>query len=238
MTLSSRYRKRKSAHVWRSGAAATPLETLLPQSIGYRLYRHSALQFDFLDVFRRGRAPEHPFSALLPSADLPLELPPELAALDLVYRYLKTIGRANGLKRSYINLCLLLSRALGVRCLSLAADEVDLDFACVAEGGRLTHLSAACSDLTVSFADGQTVIEPSAPPPGDRADISQRELREALPEVRVTARIPWPGDDLHPNVLAEWRRFGSNAPAVIGLGQRDFSFDKRDFEVIAERACS
>ena len=90
----------------------------LPKYIGYRVYLHRGANLYLLDTFRPAKTPQYPFQTLLPSADIPLELPYDLQSLERVYSGLGPLKLANGFKKSYINSALLLNRLLQVTVFS------------------------------------------------------------------------------------------------------------------------
>ena len=238
MDLSTPHLKRKTAHVWRGGDTAK-LSSFVPQSVGYRLYLHRPTKLYFLDTFR-GLPPSQPFSGELPAVDLPLELPATLASITSVYAHLTKSGRAHNIKRSQMNFCRALSEEMQSPCLSFAVDDRTLDFACICEAGELRQMRTCCADLTLSFVDGKTRIEPWAPPGDEHPHAylmmpSRRSLQAALPNVEVAVKIPTPENARHANALALWRMFTGDALPPIGLGEWDFSFPDAEFEVLNER---
>src|SRR5215471_1528455 len=98
-----------TAHVFRGKPNLSRLSEL-PKSIGHRLYLHRAANLFLLDTFRASKPPQYPFRTLLPSVDIPLELPPRLEVLERLYSQLRLLHLAGGFMRSYINAALLLNR--------------------------------------------------------------------------------------------------------------------------------
>ena len=238
MDLGSPHLKRKAAHVWRGGDI-TKLSSFVPPSVGYRLHFHRPTKLHFLETFR-GIAPSQPFSGELPAVDIPLELPDTLASIASAYDHLKKSGRAHNIKLAYVNVCRALSEAMQSRCLSFAVDDRTLDFACICEAGELRQMRTCCADLTLTFIDGKTRIEPWAPPSDEHPHAylmmpSRRALQAALPDVEVAVKIPWPENARHANALTLWRMFTGDAPPPIGLGEWDFAFADDEFEVLTER---
>jgi hypothetical protein len=123
--------------------------------MGFEVYRHRQLDVFAISMFRRSAPADYPLSASIPTKDLPLELGPHLVALNEAYQMAHRRMQANGIKRSYVNLAESLSTALNQAVLAVFADDDEDDFACVAETGRLTYLSARCGGEDVCFKDGK-----------------------------------------------------------------------------------
>src|SRR5689334_19623362 len=128
-----------TAHVFREKSNVSRLAEL-PKSIGYRFYFHRAANVYLLDTFRPSKVPQYPFQTLLPSADIPLELPRGLEALERLESRLGPLNLANGFKKSYINAALLLNWLLQAPVFSFASNDDDLDFTCSAGNGSLSRL--------------------------------------------------------------------------------------------------
>jgi hypothetical protein len=133
----------------------------LPASVGFSVWRHGSLPLFAVDTFAAARPPQRPLSVATPALDLPLELPPDLAPLDVLHERLRADGAAGGFHRAYVALSRLLSAALRQRVLSLYADDDESDFACLSASGKLEHLSARCGDRLVAFEHGQLELAPA-----------------------------------------------------------------------------
>jgi hypothetical protein len=144
-----------ACHFTRQAPSGSSVRGALPQSIGFAIYRHQALRLFAIDTFRAAKPSRFPFSVATPAADLPLELPPDLAALSTLFEQLREEGIANGLKRSYINLACILSSCLGLDVLSVYADDDGNDFACVAAHGKAARIAARCGNQVVGFENGR-----------------------------------------------------------------------------------
>jgi hypothetical protein len=143
---------------------ARVLRHALPESMGFELYRHRELDVFAISMFRCTAPPDYPLSASIPTKDLPLELGPHLLALSEAYQRAHRKKQANGIKRSYVNLAESLSAALNQAILVVFTDDDEDDFACVAEIGRLTYLSARCGVEEVYFKDGLVQWRPIEEP--------------------------------------------------------------------------
>lgn len=153
-----------TAHVFREKPDVSRL-TGLPKSIGYRVYLHRAANLYRLDNFRPAKVPQYPFQTLLPSADIPLELPPGLETLERLYSRLGPLNLVNGFKKSYINATQLLNRLLQVPVFSFASNDDDLDFTCSAANEALSRLKCRCGDLVISYDNKRVQVAPWCPRP-------------------------------------------------------------------------
>ena len=151
-----------TAHVFREKPDFSRLGEL-PKSIGYRAYLHGTANLYLLDAFRASKVPQYPFQTLIPSADIPLELPPALEPLERLYSRLALLKLANAFKKSYINTALLLNHLLQVPVFSFASDDDELDFACSASDEALSRLKCRCGDLVVSYDHTRLQIAPLVP---------------------------------------------------------------------------
>src|SRR5262245_28916673 len=129
-----------SAHFLKQRPDPAQLRAALPNSIGFTVYEHETHPVFAIDTYRATKPSRYPFSAATPATDLSLDISAELST---IYEQLRAENAANGLKRSYINLCRALSTATTQEVLSVYADDDGNDFTCLC-GGRST-----------SFRDGQ-----------------------------------------------------------------------------------
>ena len=178
-----------TAHVFREKPNFSLLAEL-PKSIGYRAYLHRAANLYLLDAFRASKVPQYPFQTLIPSADIPLELPPGLEPLERLYSRLVPLKLANAFKKSYINTALLLNRLLQVPVFSFASDDDELDFACSASDEALTRLRCRCADLVVSYENTKLLIAPLVPEAEEDEDqlTDTSSLGSALPDAEILRR--------------------------------------------------
>ena len=200
-----------TAHVFREKPDFSRLGEL-PTSIGYRVYLHRGANLYLLDTFRPAKTPQYPFQTLLPSADIPLELPYDLQSLERVYSGLGPLKLANGFKKSYINSALLLNRLLQVPVFSFASDDDELDFTCSVANGTLNRLKCRCGDLMVSFDGKKVRIAPLVPEAEEDEDLlsDTAALRTALPDVEILPReTPW-NTQLHCTTMEELQRIVQN----------------------------
>lgn len=222
-----------SAHITRDTPDFQRLAEL-PSSIGHRVYHHDAAKVHVIDAFRASRPPEYPFQTPVPAADIPLELPPELNALESVYDYLNKLKLANSFKKSYINFGLLLNRLLDVPILSFISDDDEWDFVCTVADRSLSRLKCRCGDLVITYQDGNPQIQPLVPEFDDDDEFLTNldDLRTALPDVTVADRIvPW-DSQLHAIAAEEWQLFGSTNTMILGLGSFDPPEDEPDWKLI------
>src|SRR5690242_18250971 len=117
-----------SGHFMRHRPDSAKLRAALPKSIGFTVYEHQAHPVFAIDTYRATKPSRYPFSVATPATDISLDVSAELAA---IYEQLRIESAANGLKRSYISLCCILSRALKQEVLSVYSDDDGNDFACL-----------------------------------------------------------------------------------------------------------
>jgi hypothetical protein len=209
----------------------------LPPSFGYAAYFHEGMGCYLLDLYASRKPPKYPFCSLVPTADLPLDLPTELSALSQFYQILGRLNRANGFKRSYVNLALLLSQRLSTDVMSFVADDDGLDFACTVRGGALTRLRFRCVDLLVTYTPSGLLIEPSFSEDEPDADwlTDLADLRAALPSAEIKERtVPMP-TALHALATREVAGFTGVTQPILGLGSFDPPQDERQWRKILQR---
>ena len=224
-----------SAHIVRDEPDATRLGEL-PSSIGWRVYHHQSANVYIIDTFRAARPAEYPFQTRLPAADIPLELPSDLSALEAFYGFLQKHGLADSFKTSYINFGLLLNRVLGMPVLSLISDDDQMDFAATACDGMLARLKCRCGDLIVTHDAGETQIQPLIPEFEEDEEFltNLEELRVAVRGATVADRNrPW-DSRLHGIAMDEWKRFANTDALILGLGSFDPPDDERDWRLLGE----
>jgi hypothetical protein len=190
-----------------------------------------------LDIYASRKPPKFPFCSLAPAADLPLDLPTELSRLNQFYEVLVRLNRANGFKRSYVNLALLLSQWLSSDVMSFVTNDDQLDFACTVRGGALTRLHFRCDDLLVTYSPERLLIEPSFSEEEPDADwlTDLTDLRAALPFAEISERtIPMP-TALHSLATREVAEFTGVKQPILGLGSFDPPQDQSQWRKILQR---
>ena len=225
-----------TAHVFREKPNFSRLAEL-PKSIGYRAYLHQAANLYLLDAFRASKVPPYPFQTLIPSVDIPLELPPALEPLERLYSQLAALKLANAFKKSYINTALLLNRLLQVPVFSFASDDDELDFACSAFDETLSRLKCRCGDLVISYDHTQLQIAPLVPEAeeGEGLLTDTSRLGSALPDAEILPReTPW-NTRLHAIATEELKAFGGIKEAILGLGSFDPPEDESEWRLVASR---
>src|SRR5262249_30913470 len=138
-----------------------------------------------MDTFRDSKAPQYPFQTLFPSAEIPLDLPPDLQVLDRLYSQLSALKLADAFKKSYINAALLLNRLLQVPVFSFVSNDDGLDFTCSASNGVLSRLRCRCDDLMITFSENKVQIAPLIPEDAEDDDLftDTAALTAVLPDV-------------------------------------------------------
>lgn len=225
-----------TAHVFREKPDVSRLAEL-PKSIGYRVYLHRGASLYLLDTFRPAKEPQYPFQTLLPSADIPLELPAGLEALERVYSRLGPLNLANGFKKSYINTALLLNRLLQVPVFSFASNDDDLDFSCSAANGALSQMKCRCGDLVISFDGRKVQIAPLVPEAEEDEDLltDTAALKSAMPDVEMLPRkTPW-NTQLHCIAMEQLQAFAGLKEMILGLGSFDPPEDESEWQLVASR---
>ncbi len=208
----------------------------IPKSIGFRIYHHRIAKLFLIDTFPASKPPRWPFTTKLPATDIPLELPPELTALESLYRYLLRRGLADCFKTSYINFSLLLNRSLKTPVLSFASNDDGLDLACVASNEQVERLDFTCEDLRIKYADGNLSIQPLLPEFEEDDGLTDLvDLRTALPLLTVHDRdIPW-DSRLHSVAIENYQSFAKTTDLILGLGSFDPPEDEEEWTLIGER---
>lgn len=225
-----------TAHVFRDKPNFSRLAEL-PKSIGYRAYLHRGADLYLLDTFRASKVPEFPFQTLIPSADIPLEMPPTLEILQRLYSRFGSLGLANPFKKSYINAALLLSRLLQVPVFSFASDDDELDFTCSASNEAFLRLRCRCGDLLVSYDNKKLQVAPLVPEDEEDEHVltDTTRLKSALPEIEILPReTPWK-TELHWIAAEELRAFANLSDTILGLGTWDPPEDESEWQLIASR---
>jgi hypothetical protein len=225
-----------TAHVFREKPTFSRLAEL-PKSIGYRAYLHRAANLHLLDAFRASKVPQYPFQTLIPSADIPLELPPALEPLERLYSRIAALKLANAFKKSYINTALLLNRLLQVPVFSFASDDDELDFACSASDEALSRLKCRCGDLVVTYDNAKLQIAPLVPEAeeDERLLTDTSSLGSALPDADILPReTPW-NTQLHAIATEELQAFAGIKEAILGLGSFDPPEDESEWRLVASR---
>jgi hypothetical protein len=223
-----------TAHVFSERANLSRLAEL-PKTIGYRVYWHPTAKHYVLDTFRPIKMPQYPFQTLLPSADIPLEFPPDVEVLERVYSRLGPLKLANGFKKSYINGALLLNRLVDVPVFSFASDDDELDFTCSASDGALSRLRCRCGDLVITSSDARVEIAPLQPEEDDDLLTDTAALQSALPDVRILPRETAWNTQLHWIAIEEFQAFAGIKDSILGLGSFDPPADESDWQLVASR---
>jgi hypothetical protein len=225
-----------TAHAFREKPDVSRLADL-PKSIGYRVYLHRAANLYLLDTLRPSKPSQYPFQTLLPSADIPLELPSDLGLLERLYSRLGPLNLANGFKKSYINAALLLNRLLQVPVFSFASNDDDLDFTCSVSAGALIRLKCRCGDLVISYDNSKLQIAPLVPEAVEDEDLltDTVALKSALPGAEILAReTPW-NTQLHAIAIEELQKFAGIKEAILGLGSFEPPEDESEWQIVASR---
>jgi hypothetical protein len=224
-----------SAHVFRDRPDLSRLGEL-PHSIGYRVYLHATANLYLLDTYRPTKVPQYPFQTSLPVADIPLELPAGLEALEHLYLQLVRLNLANGLKKSYVNAAIMLNQLLQMPVFSFISDDDEFDFACSVADGKLSRLRCRCGDLVI-FSDGRrTEVLPLVPEFEEEAELTDESvLKAALPDVAVLPReMPW-NPQLHWIAMEELKSFAGIKEMILGLGSFDPPEDESEWKLLASR---
>jgi hypothetical protein len=225
-----------TAHCFRENPNLSQLAGL-PKSIGYRVYLYRSLNLYLLDTFRPTRIPQYPFTALLPSADIPLELPTELAILEKLYSQLFQLKLADSFKKSYINFAILISRILQTPILSFATDDDGLDFTCSVENGALSSLKCRCEDLLITFNNNKLQIAPLILDDVEDENLltDTNSLQIAVHEAHVLPReTPW-NSELHAVAIEHFKKFTGYNQTILGMGSFDPPEDDSELQLIASR---
>jgi hypothetical protein len=225
-----------TAHVFSEKPDVSRLAEL-PKSIGYRVYLHRAANLYLLDTFRPAKVPQYPFQTLLPSADIPLELPPGFETLERLYSRLGPLNLANGFKKSYVNAALLLNGLLHVPVFSFASDDDELDFTCSAANGALSRLKCRCGDLLISYDQRRAQIAPLVPEAAEDEDLltDTAALKIGVPDVEFLPReTPW-NTQLHWIAMEELQAFADTKETILGLGSFDPPEDESKWQLVASR---
>jgi len=224
-----------SAHVFRDRPDLSRFGEL-PNSIGYRVYLHATANLYLLDTYRPTKVPQYPFQTSLPVADIPLELPAGLEALEHIYSQLVRLNLANGLKKSYVNAAIMLNQLLQMPVFSFISDDDEFDFACSVADGKLSRLRCRCGDLVI-FSDGRrTEVLPLVPEFEEEAELTDESvLKAALPDVAVLPReMPW-NPQLHWIAMEELKSFAGIKEMILGLGSFDPPEDESEWKLLASR---
>ncbi|MFN7289090.1 MAG: hypothetical protein ACK5T6_00775 [Pirellula sp.] len=223
-----------TAHVTLQEPSANDLASI-PKSIGFRIYHHRAAKLFLIDAFPASKPPKWPFTARLPATDMPLELPPDLTALESLNRFLLKRGLADYFKTSYSNVSLLLNRLLKSPVFSFASNDDGLDFACVASREHVERLEFTCEDLHVTYANGTASIQPLVPEFEEDDGLTDvDELRKALPLLTVLDRdVPW-DSRLHSVAIDNYLSFAKTSDLILGLGSFDPPEDEAEWTLLGE----
>jgi hypothetical protein len=201
-----------------------PVEWLarLPPSIGWRLYREPVTAAFLIEVFASSaKPPRWPFGHLPRIPELALELPDRLAPLNDLYDVLLHQRRAGPFRRNYVNLNLLLSRALDMLVFSFASDDDGTDLACCSIAGQLHRLRFETNRLEIVWIDGRGVITPLRFDDDHAvADADLQELKARLPRFDVQATVEGRAL-LHRIAAEECRDFLRMDAPILGLGGED-----------------
>lgn len=211
-----------AAHLVRSDP---PVEMLarLPPSIGWRLYREPMTAAFLIEVFASSAKPPSrwTFGNLPRISELALELPEPLAPLNDLHDVLLQQRRAGPFRRKYVNLNLLLSRALDMPVFSFASDDDGTDLACCSVSGELHRLRFETNRLEIVWIDGRGVIQPLRfDDDHEVADADLRELKARLPRFDVMATVEG-STLLHRIAAEECCDFLNIDTPILGLGGED-----------------
>ena len=224
-----------SAHVFRDRPDLSRLGEL-PHSIGYRVYLHATANLYLLDTYRPTKVPQYPFQTSLPVADIPLELPAGLEALEHLYSQFMRLNLANGLKKSYVNAAIMLNQLLQMPVFSFISNDDEFDFACSVADGKLSRLRCRCGDLVIVSDGRRTEVLPLVPEFEEEAELTDESvLKAALPDVAVLPRdMPW-NPQLHWIAMEELESFTGIKEMILGLGSFDPPEDESEWKLLASR---
>jgi hypothetical protein len=211
-----------AAHLVRSEPSVEWLARL-PPSICWRLYREPVSAAFLVEVFASSAnpPPRWPFGNLPRIPELALELPERLAPLNDLHDVLLRQRRAGPFRRNYVNLSLLLSRALDMPVFSFASDDDGTDLACCSVAGQLHRLRFETNRLEIIWTDGRGVIKPLRfDDDHEVADADLQELKARLPQFDVLATVEG-GSLLHRIAAEECRDFLRIDTPILGLGGED-----------------
>ena len=225
-----------TAHVFREKPDFSRLGEL-PKSIGYRAYLHGAANFYLLDAFRASKVPQYPFQTLIPSADIPLELPPALESLERLY-----LAARGSETRERFQEVLHQHRAAAqsppqVPVFSFASDDDELDFACSASDDALSRLKCRCGDLVVSVRSHQAPGRAAGAGGRRGRGPADRHVEPQLGAARCghpSARTPW-NTQLHAIATEELQAFAGIKETILGLGSFDPPEDEPERRLVASR---
>jgi hypothetical protein len=211
-----------AAHLVRNDPPAELLARL-PPSMGWRLYREPVTAAFLIEVFASSAKPppRWPFGNLPRIPELALELPEPLAPLNDLYDVLLQQQRAGSFRRRYVNLNLLLSRALDMQVFSFASDDDGTDLACCSVAGQLHRLRFETDGLEIVWIDGRGVIRPLRfDDDSEVADADLQELKARLPRFDVLATVEG-STLLHRIAAEECCDFLRTDTPILGLGGED-----------------
>ena len=220
-----------SGHIVREPIAIEALSAL-PDSVGRRLYRHKNPECWIIDAFRPERVPDYPFTQLTPTKDIPLETP--IADLDAAAKAFRDTGHANAFKRGYVNLALIVAKALGSRTLSFVADDDELDFSCIASPAGIERVSCLAGDILLIWETGKITVEAFSPEFEEDADFLTDLLpfRDAIPSATFIDRERQIPSDLHAQIRIEIARFLGVEDSIIGIGDFD-PYEEDSIELVS-----
>jgi hypothetical protein len=201
-----------------------PVELLarLPPSIGWRLYREPVTAAFLIEVFASSaKPPRLSFGHLPRIPELVPDLPQSLAPLNDLYDALLHQRRAGPFRRNYVNLNLLLSRALEMEVFSFASDDDGTDLACYSAAGRLHKLRFETNRLEIVWIDGRGIIKPLRfDDDHEVGEADLQELKARLPRFEVLATVEGSAS-LHRIAAEACCDFLSTDTPILGLGGED-----------------
>jgi hypothetical protein len=206
-------------HVTRTAPDTARLTAALPATIAWSLHRDDSVSAYFIDTFNAAKPPQRPFTTMPPSKEISLEIGSDLSPLRLVYRALEGARLANSFKRGFLNLNLLLSKALQMSVCSFCSDDDGLDFFCESESGRLRRIHCECGDLEIVHRDGEVTVQPLLLEDGEPTDISH--LHDPQGHITVLERNVDQSPALHRVVSNEVASFLGIEQPPLGLGSFD-----------------
>lgn len=210
-----------AAHLFRNDPPVGLLARL-PPFIGWRLYREPVTAAFLIEVFASSaKPPRWPFGHLPRIPELAMELPEPLAPLNDLYEVLLQQRRAGLFRRNYVNLNLLLSRALDMPVFSFVSDDDGTDLACCSVAGQLHRLRFETNRLEIVWIDGGGVIKPLRfDDDHEVADADLQELKARSPRFDVLATVEG-STLLHRIAAEECCDFLRTDTPILGLGGED-----------------
>lgn len=128
----------------------------LPKTLPWKLYHSKSYNIFLLDVFNfkqsQNKIEYYPFCSFPSVQDLPLNFEEPLNNLNELYETLRKKNRAQGFKRTIVNLNLIISRIVSEETLTIISDDEGVDLAVISESGNLQKLHFRAGGVEVKCA--------------------------------------------------------------------------------------